>query len=88
MKINNPPPEHLQNRFAEPLARAHDGDHLAKFEALLEAAVDLERIPEEYLIAPDYSEPLQGLRDEKEEARLGGGGAARGTPPLAGLVDE
>ncbi len=45
-----PHAELLAQRFAEPLARAHDGEHLTKFEELLEAAVDLERIPEEYLI--------------------------------------
>jgi DNA mismatch repair protein MSH2 len=30
------------------------GEHLTKFEELLEAAVDLERIPEEYLICATW----------------------------------
>ena len=42
--------ELLAQRYAQPLAEAHDGEHLTKFEELLEAAIDLERIPEEYLI--------------------------------------
>lgn len=40
----------LEARYAAPLATAHDEQHLTKFEELLEAAVDLERIPDEYLI--------------------------------------
>eukprot|EP00798_Chlamydomonas_sp_ICE-L_P022047 gene22047-29111_t len=38
-----------------------------KFEELLEAAIDLDRIPEEYLICANYHPDLQKLRDEKEE---------------------
>ena len=37
----------------------HDGEHLAKFEELLEAAVDLDRIPDEYLICASYDADLQ-----------------------------
>lgn len=57
----------LARRYAEPLAQAHDAEHLTKFEELLEAAIDLERIPEEYLISADYSAPLQELRGDKEQ---------------------
>lgn len=38
-------------RYAKPLEDAHDAEHLQLFEELLEAAVDLDRIPDEYLIA-------------------------------------
>lgn len=55
----------LVARFAEPLAVAHDADHLARFEELLESAVDLDRIPDEYLISPQYSEELGELQEQK-----------------------
>ena len=38
---------------------AHDSEHLSKFEELLEAAVDLEAVPEEYLICATYDPRLQ-----------------------------
>lgn len=41
------------------LAKAHDGEHLSKFEDLLEAAIDLDRIPDEYLISASYDPGLQ-----------------------------
>lgn len=37
----------------------HDGEHLSKYEDLLEAAIDLDRIPDEYLIAPTYDSGLE-----------------------------
>ncbi len=46
-------------RYAERLAAAHDGEHLGKFEELLEAAIDLDRVPDEYLIAASYDPQLQ-----------------------------
>ena len=46
-------------RYADKLEAAHDGEHLAKFEELLEAAVDLDRIPDEYLICASYDADLQ-----------------------------
>lgn len=52
-------------RFADPLAEAHDEEHLAKFEDLVEAAVDLDRLPDEYIINPGYSAPLQSLAESK-----------------------
>uniref|UniRef100_A0A7S3QKU8 DNA mismatch repair protein MSH2 n=1 Tax=Dunaliella tertiolecta TaxID=3047 RepID=A0A7S3QKU8_DUNTE len=57
----------LQERYCNELAVAHDQDHLCKFEELVEAAVDLDRVPDEYLIAPAYREDLQRLHDEKEK---------------------
>lgn len=62
-----PHAEALVERFAAPLAEAHDGDHLTKFEELLEAAVDLDRIPDEYLIAATYDEGLAELEGQKTE---------------------
>ena len=38
---------------------AHDDEHLSKFEELLEAAVDLEAVPEDYLICATYDPRLQ-----------------------------
>lgn len=52
-------------RFASRLADAHNAEHLGKFEELLEAAIDLDRIPDEYLIAASY--------DPQLEARLSAG---------------
>ena len=46
-------------RYADKLEAAHDTEHLAKFEELLEAAVDLDRIPDEYLICASYDADLQ-----------------------------
>ena len=46
-------------RFAEVLREAHDAEHLAKFEELLEAAIDLDRIPDEYLVCASYNDDLQ-----------------------------
>mmetsp|Transcript_2038 Transcript_2038/g.4816 ORF Transcript_2038/g.4816 Transcript_2038/m.4816 type:complete len:932 (-) Transcript_2038:357-3152(-) len=62
----------LQRRFIEPLTQAHDQDHLTKFEELLEAAVDLDRVPDEYLVCASYSEDLLSLKEEKDgvEARI------------------
>ncbi|KAF8073199.1 MUS1 [Scenedesmus sp. PABB004] len=58
----------LSSRYAERLGEAHDDAHLTKFELLLEASLDLEAVPHEYLIAPAYDPRLQSLRAEKEEA--------------------
>jgi len=44
------------------LAVSHDQEHLCKFEELVEAAVDLDRVPDEYLIAPAYRDDLQVSR--------------------------
>lgn len=47
------------HRYADVLAEYHDDDHLVKFEELLEAAVDLDKIPDEYLICASYDAGLQ-----------------------------
>jgi DNA mismatch repair protein MSH2 len=57
----------LAERYAAPLAAAHDGDHLAKFEALLEAAVDLERVPDEYVICASYDPALGAIAARKAQ---------------------
>ena len=46
-------------RYANKLAEYHNDDHLVKFEELLEAAVDLDKIPDEYLICASYDSGLQ-----------------------------
>ena len=46
-------------RFAAALSEYHDAEHLTKFEELLEAAVDLDKIPDEYLICSTYDAGLQ-----------------------------
>ena len=51
--------EILQERFAKELADAHTDDTLVKFEQLMENAVDLEAVPEEYLIDAGYCADLQ-----------------------------
>ena len=62
---SGPHAEKLIELFAEPLKNAHDSEHLTKFEELLEAAVDLDRIPDEYLIASTYDEGLAEIEEEK-----------------------
>ncbi|KAG2483939.1 hypothetical protein HYH03_017259 [Edaphochlamys debaryana] len=57
----------LVERFADPLSEHHDAEHLQRFEELIEAALDLDRLPEEYLIAPSYSEELAEVAKEKAE---------------------
>lgn len=57
--------EAMVKRYAEPLALAHDSEHLSKFEELLEAAVDLDRIPDEYLISASYDDDLKDIQGQK-----------------------
>lgn len=66
--LNHPGPhaDLLKTRYADVLAEYHDEDHLVKFEELLEAAVDLDKIPDEYLICASYDAGLQEVRVEKE----------------------
>jgi hypothetical protein len=47
------------SRFAAPLAEHHNESHLTKFELLLEASLDLEAVPQEYLISAAYDSRLQ-----------------------------
>lgn len=46
-------------RYADALAQFHNEEHLIKFEELLEAAIDLDKIPDEYLICASYDSGLQ-----------------------------
>lgn len=46
-------------RYAKVLAETHDEEHLVKFEELLEAAIDLDRIPDEYLVCASYDPGLE-----------------------------
>jgi DNA mismatch repair protein MSH2 len=55
----------LAERYAAPLAAAHDAERLGKFESLLEAAVDLERVPDEYLICASYDPALGAIAAQK-----------------------
>lgn len=55
----------LVRKFADPFSKAHDSEHLSKFEDLIEAAVDLDAIPEEYLICASYDSRLKSLKSEK-----------------------
>jgi DNA mismatch repair protein MSH2 len=52
----------------DPAARLHDAEHLGRFESLLEAAVDLNRIPDEYIICASYDQELAGLQKMKDAA--------------------
>lgn len=61
-----------------PLEEAHDAEHLALFEELLEAAVDLDRIPDEYLIASSYDPELGDLAAAKADAEAAIDRAAQG----------
>jgi hypothetical protein len=51
--------ELLVSRYATPLSEHHDDAHLTKFELLLEASLDLEAVPHEYLISAAYDSRLQ-----------------------------
>ncbi|GLI63268.1 hypothetical protein VaNZ11_006172 [Volvox africanus] len=57
----------LVARYADPLAEYHDPEHLQRFEELLEAALDLDRLPNEYLISPTYDNRLGTLADAKKQ---------------------
>lgn len=52
--------------YATSLAKAHDSDHLTKFEDLIETAIDLDRIPDEYLISPAYDTELGTIQSKKK----------------------
>ena len=56
----------LRTRYAAPLRRCAD-DGLYKFMGLVEAAVDLDAVPDEYRIHAKYSPELGELAHEREE---------------------
>lgn len=72
--------------FADPLRRAADAEHLGKFEDLVEAAVELDRVPDEYLIRPEYDDGLAALRTEKDAAERGVERAAGEAAAALGLA--
>jgi hypothetical protein len=49
----------LQSKYVTELTEAHGADALVKFEELMEAAIDLDAVPEEYLIDAGYDPRLQ-----------------------------
>jgi len=57
----------LQSRYGNELSRLHADEQLGKFEALMEAAVDLSKIPDEYVIAPSYDPKLGEIQEEKDQ---------------------
>lgn len=68
----------MGSRYVQPLDEAHDAEHLVLFEELLEAAVDLDRIPDEYLIAASYDPELGNLAAAKLDAESAIERAAQG----------
>lgn len=56
----------LDKKFTEKLDILHNEEHLKKFEGLVEASVDLDKIPDRYQINPSYSEELAELADQQE----------------------
>ena len=57
----------LDSQFAQPLNEAHGAEQLAKFEGLIEAAVDLDKVPDEYLIVATYDTQLAELDADKQQ---------------------
>ena len=72
--------------FADPLARARAPDALAKFESLIEAAIDLDRVPDEYLVRAEYDDGLATARAAKDEAEAGVDAAAAAAAKDLGLT--
>ena len=54
--------ELLKKRYVDDLAAAHSEEALVKFEQLVEEAVDLDAVPEEYLIDANYDAKLKVWR--------------------------
>lgn len=59
--------ELLRTRYVEHLSKLHADEQLGQFEALMEAAVDLSKIPDEYVIAPSYDPKLGEIQGEKDQ---------------------
>lgn len=60
--------ELLKKRFVEELSEAHSAEALVKFEQLVEEAVDLDAVPEEYLIDANYDAALKAIKQERDAA--------------------
>lgn len=46
-------------RYQAPLATLSNKEHLGRYEDLIEAAIDVDHIPDEFLIAPHYDPRLE-----------------------------
>ena len=58
----------LNSKYADALEVWCGEEHLGKFESLVEAAVDLDRLEEgEYIIASSYDASLQEIKGERDE---------------------
>ena len=55
----------LASSFAAPLRAHHAPDALRRFEQLVEEAVDLDRLPDEFVINPAYDDELTELADAR-----------------------
>lgn len=73
-------------RFAAPLGEAHDAEHLTKFEELLEAAIDLDRVPDEYLIAASYDQARLSLVLTSVDVDVAWGCVLHETSPWPGMT--
>ena len=56
----------IGSKYVEQLRKHSDANHLGRFEGLLEAAVDLSKIPDEYVICASYDEELGELQKQKD----------------------
>lgn len=69
-RITGPFGDKIRSKYASTLNKLHDAEHLGRFESLLESAVDLAKIPDEYVICAAYDSELgelQQLKDSAEE---------------------
>ena len=81
-------------RYANPLAACHDASRLRKFEELVEAAIDLQRMPDECVIAAAYDmvshtwrRAASNLRSHHKLRRAAGAAAPGGPQAEAGTRD-
>ncbi|KAJ8563165.1 hypothetical protein K7X08_031617 [Anisodus acutangulus] len=57
----------IRERYIDPLEKWSDDNHLNKFIALVETAVDLDQLENgEYMISSAYDQSLSALKDEQE----------------------
>ena len=56
----------IRTKYADELKKFSDPSHLGRFEGLLEAAVDLSKIPDEYVICASYDAELGELQKQKD----------------------
>ena len=73
-----------EERYSDKLAKLHDAEHLGRFEALLEAAVDLNKIPDEYVICASYDAELGGVVARKFKLVFARG--LKGEPAVANFL--